>query len=132
MRKAAARLSAESPVRKAATRAGAAILADASGGVAPSVFAMLASGFFCELQRTGIDFAARPPRKFDSMRHAVLDAVARKRRSQKVVEIVLRHDPFIGARRTDHEDELATGFQLICGFRQLRDRRTRDILVQFC
>ena len=65
------------------------------------------------------------------MRHAVLDAVARKRGAQQVVEIVLRHDPFIGARRADHEDELAAGFQLIGGLRQLRDRRTRDVLVQF-
>src|SRR5205814_4740554 len=119
-RKAAARLSAESPVRKAATRAGEARPAEPSGGV-PSVFAIVASGFFREFQRAGIDLAARPPGKLDGMRHAVLDAVVRQRRTQEVVEIVLRHDPLIGARRADHEHELATGFQRVGGFRKLRD-----------
>ena len=80
----------------------------------------LASGFFRELQRAGVDLAARPPGKFDRMRHAVLDAVARKRRAQQVVEVVLRHDLRIGARRADHEHELAAGFQRIGGLRQLR------------
>ena len=66
------------------------------------------------------------------MRHAVLDAVARKRRTQQVVEIVLRHDIGIRARRADHEHELASGFQRVGGFRQLRDRGALDVLVQFC
>src|SRR5437899_2952178 len=82
------------PGRKAATRSGAASFAPARGGDVPSVFAMVASGLFRELQRAGIDLAARPPRKLDGVRHAVLDAVARQRRTQQIVEIVLRHDPF--------------------------------------
>ena len=65
------------------------------------------------------------------MRHAVLDAVAGKRGAQQVVEIVLRHDPLIGARRADHEHELATGFQRVGGFRKLRDWGALDVLVQF-
>ena len=65
------------------------------------------------------------------MRHAVLDAVVRQRRTQEVVEIVLRHDPLIGARRADHEHELATGFQRVGSFRQLSDWRALDVLVQF-
>src|SRR4029078_12331794 len=116
---AAARLSAERPVRKAATRSGAASFTTASRGVVRSVFAMLAPDFSGELQRAGVDLAARPPGKLDRIRHAVLDAVARKRGAQEVVEIVLRHAPFIAARRADHEHELAAGFQRIGGFRQL-------------
>ena len=54
-------------------------LCGASGGVAPSVFAIVASDLFGELERAGIDLAARPARQFDRMRHRVLDAVALQR-----------------------------------------------------
>ena len=65
------------------------------------------------------------------MRHAVLDAVAGQRRTQQIVEIVLRHCIGVLVRRADYEDELATGFHLIRSLRQLRDRRAFDLLVQF-
>src|SRR6478735_11788011 len=98
----AERVSADSPVRNAATRSGEAIFSEAGfleGPAAPSVFAIVRSGldFFRQLERAGIDLAARPPRQFDGMGHRILDAVARKLRPQEVVEIGLGHHKRIGA-----------------------------------
>src|ERR1700750_1076445 len=101
MSQAAARLSAERPVRNAATRSGEAF----------SVFAMRAPAFLGERQRTGIDLAARPAGNLDRMRHRVLDAVLLERGSKDIVEFVLRHPLGAGRRRADHKDELAARFE---------------------
>src|SRR4051794_14570054 len=115
MSQAAARASADRPVRKAATRSGAAILSAAWGGGTSSVFAI---GIPCmvlpgKLERAGIDFAPRPARHLDGVGDRILDAVALQRRSQDVVKIVLTHDPCARRRRTDHEDKLAARLQCV-------------------
>src|SRR5215218_6585149 len=95
------------PVWKAATRSGAAILsADLSGGTS-SVFAiavpcMIVPG---KLERAGIDFAARPAGHLDGMGDCILYAALLERRSQQLVEIVLRHDVCARRRGADHQHE---------------------------
>ena len=61
--KAAARASAESPVRNAAMRSGDATFATFSGGAISSALAMLAfrSYFLGEVERSCVNFPARPP-----------------------------------------------------------------------
>src|ERR1700754_4195860 len=115
------------PVRNAATRAGEASFAAASGGAVPSVFAIAASCFLYKLQRPGIDLAAGSSRQFDRMRDAVLDAVARQRGPQEVVEVVLGHDIGVIAGRADHQHELAARFERSGSPCQFRYRRTLDV-----
>ena len=65
----------------------------ASVGVAPSVFAIAASCLLRQLERAGIDLAARPARKLDRMRDASLTLVLRQRRSRsRSSRSSLRHD----------------------------------------
>src|SRR4051794_21177949 len=109
MRKAAARLSAEMPVRNAATRSGEAIFG--SDGVAPSVFAIAAPDIFCELESAGIDLAARSPRQFERVGDGILDAVRGQLRAQELVERLRRHHVSIGRGRSDHQHEFAAGLQ---------------------
>src|SRR3954451_11367332 len=90
--RAAARLSAERPVRNAATRAGEAIFAAGLAGEVSSVFAMPVPDLFCQLERAAIHGAARPAGQFDRKRNRILDTVALKRRSQQIIQVAFRHD----------------------------------------
>src|ERR1700740_212812 len=101
MRKAAARDSAESPVLNAATRAGA--LSGAAPDRASSGLVIFAprAGLAGELQRASIDFAPRPARQFDRMRHRVLDAVVRELAAQEIVQLIFSHDLRARRRRPD-------------------------------
>src|SRR3954452_21400565 len=106
MRKAAARASADSPVRNAATRTGeGALLAGRLNEAASiliwsvliwsvliwsvliwSVLAMASLEFdvFGEFKRAPVDFATRPAREPHRMRDGILDAAAFKLASQKI------------------------------------------------
>src|SRR3954470_17599215 len=110
---AAARASADRPVRKAATRPGAAILSDVSGGKTLSVFAIAIPHMVLpgKLERARIDFSARPAGYVDGMGDRILDAALLQCRSQQLVEIALGHDA--GTRRgwADHQDKLAARLQ---------------------
>src|SRR5438270_10327568 len=122
MRYAAARASADSPVRNAATRTGegalvAGRLDEASliliwsvsiwSVLVCSVLAMAVPrlAVLGEFKRARIDFAARPARKLHRVRHGILDAAAFKLASQQIVQYTVCHDLRIGRGRADHQHE---------------------------
>src|SRR3954447_22143761 len=112
MRYAAARASADSPVRNAATRTGegalvAGRLDEASSVLVCSVLAMAVPrlAVLGEFKRARIDFAARPARELHRVRHGILDAAAFKLASQQIVQYIVCHDLRIGRGWADHQHE---------------------------
>ena len=110
-------------MRNAATRSGEASFRQRSGGgrrqSSPSSPRQLLSG---ELERAGIDLAARPAGKLDRMRHRILDAVALQARSQQIVQLVRGHRLRIRRWRADHQHEFAARLQRVGALRQLVQR----------
>src|SRR6185437_3059411 len=106
MSSAAARLSAERPVWKAATRSGEACL---SGVLPPAPVSVLAIAphLLGKLERAGIDLASRPPRELDRVRDRILDAVVVELLAQEIVQGLGGDDLRVGRRRANHQHELA-------------------------
>ena len=108
-------------------------LADASGGVAPSVFAIAASDFFRRAPARGHRPRGAAGRTVRPHAPRVLDAVARQRRTQQIVEVVLRHDawrrPRGGPITSTNSPRVSS---VSAAFASSDDRRARDLLVQFC
>src|SRR6185437_9765167 len=113
---AAARLSAESPAWKAATRSGdasflGAVFCAVFLGTVRSIFAMAALEVFRtafgQFQRTGVDLAARPARQQDRMRDRILDAVIGELGAQDLVERVRRQHLCVCGGRADDQHEFA-------------------------
>src|SRR5579871_180175 len=131
MRKAAARLSAESPVRNAATRSGAATFAVRLAG-ASSVFVMAAlrADLLCDRKRPRVDFSAWASGQLEGMCDRILDAAMEKRLAQKVVQRLCAQLVRVRERTTDYQHKLATGLALVCVLRQLGQCRAPDLLVQ--
>src|SRR6202035_750385 len=103
------------PVWNAATRSG-----EGSFGGARSVFA-IALHFFRNLERAGVDLAARPARQFARQGDCIFHAVISELFAQEIVERIIRECLRIRWRWADHEHELATRFQRLGLSRKLAE-----------